>query len=210
MLKNINLNVNGDDYNLAVRPNETLQDLLRDRLGLTGTKKGCELGVCGACTVLIDDEPMNSCIVLAVSVHGKRITTIEGLAKHGNLHPLQASFIHHGAVQCGYCTPGMLMNAKALIDKNPGPSEEDIKRALGGNLCRCTGYVKIIEAIKGWKDFSDDKKITGAGSGHPAPSANFSSLIWRLVRHGALAPHQPSSLSLAWDRACPARTRPIK
>ena len=163
MLKNITLNVNGDDYTLAVRPNETLQDLLRDRLGLTGTKKGCESGVCGACTVLINDEPMNSCMVLAVSVDGKRITTIEGLSKEGKLHPLQASFVRHGAVQCGYCTPGMLMSAKALIDKNPEPSEEDIKRALGGNLCRCTGYVKIIEAIKGWKDFSGDKKSAGTG-----------------------------------------------
>ncbi|MBI4350243.1 MAG: molybdopterin-dependent oxidoreductase [Elusimicrobia bacterium] len=167
MLKNITLNVNGDNHTLAVRPNETLQDLLRTGLGLTGTKKGCESGVCGACTVLIDGEPRNSCIVLAVSVDGKKITTIEGLAKDGNLHPLQASFIHNGAVQCGYCTPGMLMSAKALIDKNPNPSEEEIKRAFGGNLCRCTGYVKIIEAIKGWKDFSGDKQnvIPGDATG---------------------------------------------
>ncbi|MBI4803411.1 MAG: molybdopterin-dependent oxidoreductase [Elusimicrobia bacterium] len=165
MLKNITLNVNGDDYSLAVRPNETLQDLLRERLGLTGTKKGCESGVCGACTVLINDEPMNSCLVLAVSADSKRITTIEGLAKAGKFHPLQSSFIHHGAVQCGYCTPGMLISAKALVDKTPEPSEEAIKRALGGNLCRCTGYVKIIEAIKGWKDFSDwEKGATAAES----------------------------------------------
>ncbi|MDO8804619.1 MAG: molybdopterin-dependent oxidoreductase [Elusimicrobiota bacterium] len=163
MLKKITLNVNGDDHTLAVRPNETLQDLLRIGLGLTGTKKGCESGVCGACTVLIDGEPRNSCIVLAVSADGKKITTIEGLAKEGKLHPLQASFIHNGAVQCGYCTPGMLMSAKALIDKNPNPSEEEIKRAFGGNLCRCTGYVKIIEAIKGWKDFSGDKLNDVAG-----------------------------------------------
>lgn len=163
MLKNIKLNVNGDEHRLAVRPNETLQDLLRGRLGLTGTKKGCESGVCGACTVLINDEPMNSCIVLAVSADGKKITTIEGLASGGKLHPLQASFIHHGAVQCGYCTPGMLISAKALVDKNPEPSEEDIKRALGGNLCRCTGYVKIIEAIKGWKDFSMPAQVPYQG-----------------------------------------------
>ncbi|MFC1679116.1 molybdopterin cofactor-binding domain-containing protein, partial [Elusimicrobiota bacterium] len=158
-MTNVTVNINGDDHSLAVSPNETLQDLLRIRLGLTGTKKGCEVGVCGSCTVLLDGEPVNSCMVLAPSVNGKKVVSIEGLAEKGRLHPLQASFIHHGAIQCGYCTPGMLMTAKALIDKDPDPSEEAIKKAFGGNLCRCTGYVKIIEAVQGWKDFqSDDKR----------------------------------------------------
>lgn len=163
MLKTITLNVNSDDYTLAVKPNETLQDLLRINLGLTGTKKGCEVGVCGSCTVLMDGEAVNSCMVLAPAADGKKIITVEGLSENGRLHPLQASFIHHGAVQCGYCTPGMLLSARALIDKNPDPSEEDIKRALGGNLCRCTGYVKIIEAVRGWKDFVGEDESSPYG-----------------------------------------------
>ena len=158
MLKKISLTINGDDHTAAVKPFETLQDLLRTRLGLVGTKKGCEVGVCGSCTVIMDKKTVNSCMVPALAADGKNVTTIEGLAENGMLHPLQASFIHHGAVQCGYCTPGMLMSAKALIDENPDPSEEEIKKALGGNLCRCTGYVKIIDAIKEWKEFEDPER----------------------------------------------------
>jgi len=158
MLKNITLNVNGDEYQVGVKPNETLQKVLREDLGLTGTKKGCEVGVCGACTVLMEGEPVNSCLILAVSADNKQITTIEGLSENGRLHPLQASFLHHGAVQCGYCTPGTLLSAKALIDKNPDPTEEEIKKAMGGDLCRCTGYVKIIDAINDWKNFIDESK----------------------------------------------------
>ncbi|MBU0755508.1 MAG: 2Fe-2S iron-sulfur cluster binding domain-containing protein, partial [Planctomycetes bacterium] len=158
MAKTITCIINNDEYTLHVNSNETLQDLLRITLGLTGTKKGCEVGVCGSCTVIMDGEAVNSCLVLAPALHGKTITTIEGLAENGRLHALQASFIHHGAVQCGYCTPGMLMSAKALIDKNPDPSDDEIKRAFGGNLCRCTGYVKIIEAVRGWKEFLDPDK----------------------------------------------------
>lgn len=162
MVRQITFNVNGDEYTMGVKPNETLQDLLRLKLGLTGTKKGCEVGVCGSCTVILDGEPVNSCLVLAPSLDGKSVQTIEGLAENGKLHALQASFIHHGAVQCGYCTPGMLMSAKSLIDKKPDPSEEEIKRAFGGNLCRCTGYVKIIEAVQGYKDFLDEGKRPAA------------------------------------------------
>jgi len=158
MTIDITFTLNGDATNLAVRPNETLQDLLRLRLGLTGTKKGCEVGVCGSCTVLLDGEPVNSCLVLAPALQGRDVLTIEGLAENGRLHPLQAAFVHHGAIQCGYCTPGMVLSAKALIDRNPDPSEEEIKRAFGGNLCRCTGYVKIIEAVRGWRDFEDPEK----------------------------------------------------
>ncbi|MBI4676348.1 MAG: molybdopterin-dependent oxidoreductase [Elusimicrobia bacterium] len=160
MFQTITLNVNGDDHTLGVKPNETLQDLLRVRLGLTGTKKGCAVGVCGSCTILLDGEPVNSCMVLAVAADGRKVVTVEGLALGGRLHPLQASFIHHGAIQCGYCTPGMLLTAKALIDKDPDPSDDDIKKAFGGNLCRCTGYVKIIEAVRGWKEFiPEDKRL---------------------------------------------------
>ncbi len=156
MLSNITFTVNGDEHTLAVEPNETLQDLIRIRLGLTGTKKGCEVGVCGSCTVILDGEPVNSCLVLAPAVDGREVVTIEGLAREGKLHPLQASFVHHNAVQCGYCTPGVILSAKALIDRNPDPTDEEIKKALGGNLCRCTGYVKIIEAIRGWKEFEEE------------------------------------------------------
>ncbi len=158
MLNEITVTINGDEHHLGVRQNETLQDVLRLRLGLTGTKKGCEVGVCGSCTVLLDGEPVNSCLVLAASLTGKEVTTIEGLAEGGRLHPLQASFLHHGAVQCGYCTPGMLLSAKALIDRNPDPTEEEILSAFGGNLCRCTGYVKIVEAVQGYREFLDPEE----------------------------------------------------
>ncbi|MEW5937287.1 MAG: molybdopterin cofactor-binding domain-containing protein [Candidatus Thermoplasmatota archaeon] len=151
----ISLRVNGQTHHLSVKDNATLLDVLRDHLHLTGTKKGCELGVCGACTVLLDGQPVNSCLVLACTVEGHEITTIEGLERDGVMHPIQRAFVEEGAVQCGYCTPGMIMSAKALIDRSPDPTEEEIKNALGGNLCRCTGYSAIIRAVKHWKRYQD-------------------------------------------------------
>jgi carbon-monoxide dehydrogenase small subunit len=144
----IRLQVNGFAYDLLIRPHWTLADVLRDELGLTGTKKGCGKGECGACTVIVDGEAILSCLVLAIQMQGKRILTIEGLSQEGRLDALQDAFVQYGAIQCGYCTPGMIMTASALLSKNSRPSEEEIKKALSGNLCRCTGYVKIIEAVK--------------------------------------------------------------
>jgi 4-hydroxybenzoyl-CoA reductase alpha subunit len=155
----IKLQVNGDEYNVAIKPQETLLDVLRDKLELTGTKKGCEVGICGSCTVLVDNTPMNACLLLAVNMGGKAITTIEGLEDKGELHPIQQSFINSGAIQCGYCTPGMIMSARALIDRNPKPDEAEIKEALGGNLCRCTGYKRIIEAVKKWEERGYEKEF---------------------------------------------------
>src|SRR4030042_5201623 len=143
----INLKINGESYQLKVKPNLLLLDLLRYDIGLTGTKRGCDTGECGACTVLLEGKPINSCITLAVEADGKNILTIEGLAKNGQLHPLQEAFIKTGAFQCGFCTPGMLLSAKALLDANSNPQEEEIKKAMAGNVCRCTGYVKIIDAV---------------------------------------------------------------
>ena len=133
-------------YELTVDLHRTLLQVLRDELNLTGTKYGCGEGECGACTVLVDGKPILSCLTLAVTMDGRDIITIEGLADDG-LHPLQETFISHGAIQCGYCTPGMILTAKALLDENPEPSEEDVKEYLKGNLCRCTGYIKITEAV---------------------------------------------------------------
>ena len=144
----VKIAVNGEEYELLVKPNELLIDLLRDRLDLTGTKEGCGTGDCGGCTVLVDGKPLNSCLTLALEVDGKNILTIEGLAQGGELHPLQKAFIDEGAVQCGFCTPGMILSAKALLDENPHPSEEEIKRGIAGNFCRCTGYKKIVKAIQ--------------------------------------------------------------
>jgi carbon-monoxide dehydrogenase small subunit len=141
------LNVNDEFYEVAVEPHRTLLEVLRDTLSLTGTKKGCDEGECGACTVLIDGEAVLSCLLLAVEAQGKRISTIEGLAKDGQLHPLQQAFIDHGAIQCGFCTPGVILSAKALLDRNPKPTEAEVREAIAGNLCRCTGYVKSVEAI---------------------------------------------------------------
>lgn len=146
-MTNINFVVNGIRHQLAVKDNETLLDVLHDRLGLTGAKKGCDIGECGTCTVVVDGEPILSCITLAVEMEGKRITTIEGLAQNGELHPLQKAFHEHGAVQCGFCTPGMIMSGKALLDKNPKPTEQEVRRAISGNSCRCTGYDKPVKAI---------------------------------------------------------------
>lgn len=143
----INLRINGEPYEISVRPNMTLLDFLREKVGFTGTKKGCDTGQCGACTVLLDGKPINSCLVLAVDANGRELLTIEGLAKNGQLHPLQEAFIQEGAIQCGYCTSGMLLSAKALLDENPAPKEEDVKKGIAGNLCRCTGYVRIVKAI---------------------------------------------------------------
>ena len=144
----ININVNGDDHEVAVRPGTTLLDLLRDDLHLTGTKKGCELGDCGACTVILDGKAVNSCLLLALEADGKKVETIEGLAGSKQLHPIQQAFVEKGAIQCGYCTPGMIMRVKAILDENPDPTREEIKKALSGNLCRCTGYTKIIKAVE--------------------------------------------------------------
>ncbi len=147
VIHTISLIINGTEEQLQVPSNMTLLHVLRDKLGFTGTKNGCEAGECGACTVLVDGEPMNSCLVLAVELNGREITTVEGLAEDGKLTPLQQAFVDLNAVQCGYCTPGMLMSATALLRRNPHPSETDIQEALIGNLCRCTGYQRIIDAI---------------------------------------------------------------
>jgi len=147
MLHEITITINGDEYTLGVKSYQTLLHVLRHELGITSPKPGCENGECGACTVLLDGEPVNSCLVLAVEADGCEIETVEGLSKEGDLHPLQKAFIDHNAVQCGFCTPGMLMSAKGLLNRNPHPTEDEIRDALAGNLCRCTGYVRIIEAI---------------------------------------------------------------
>ena len=143
----VRLNVNGETYELVIAPYRTLVDVLREEIRLTGSKKGCDVGDCGACTVLMDGKPVNSCLVLAATAQDKEIVTIEGLAQDGKLHPLQEAFIKEGAVQCGYCTPGVLMSLKALVDSNPAPTPEDVKIAMAGNLCRCTGYSKIFKAV---------------------------------------------------------------
>ncbi len=148
MKKDINLKINGETYDITVKPNDLLIGVLRDKLGLTGTKEGCDTGKCGCCTVLIDGKVIRSCLTLAITAQGKEITTIEGLADGTNLHPIQQAFIDHGALQCGFCTPGMIMTTKALLDENPNPTDEEVKKGLVGNICRCTGYVKIIEAIQ--------------------------------------------------------------
>ncbi len=144
----ITLTVNGDEHSVAVEPNLTLVELLRERLRLTGTKLGCGTGDCGACTVLVDGKPINSCLTLALEVSGREIVTIEGIAPSGEaLHPVQEAFVEHGAIQCGYCTPGMILSAVHLLAEHEEPAEEEIRHALGGNICRCTGYTKIVAAI---------------------------------------------------------------
>ena len=140
--------INGKAYEVDVRPNMTLLDLLRDELGLTGTKRGCEVGECGSCTVLMNGQAVNSCLVLVPQIDSQEVLTVEGLADGENLHPLQKSFLDHDAVHCGFCTPGMLLSGKGLLDHTPNPTEEEIRSAISGNLCRCTGYQQIVDAIR--------------------------------------------------------------
>jgi len=147
-MKQVELTINGISYELSVKPWRTLLEVIREELKLIGTKEGCSSGDCGACTVIIDGKAVNSCLILAAEADGKKITTIEGLADDDKLHPIQEAFIEHGGIQCGFCTAGMIMSAKALLDENPNPNEEEIKRGIAGNLCRCTGYTQIIESIK--------------------------------------------------------------
>jgi len=144
----LTLNINNETHELYTAVHKTLLEVLREELYLTGTKHGCELGECGACTVMVDGKPVLSCLTLPIEVQGKQVVTVEGLAEMGRPHPLQTAFAELGASQCGYCSPGMLISAKALLDKNPTPSREEIKAALAGNLCRCTGYLKIFEAVE--------------------------------------------------------------
>ena len=143
----ITLKVNGESYEVAVEPRTILLDVLREEFGLTGAKRACDFGNCGTCTVLIDGKPVLSCLTLAMDAVGKDVVTVEGMARDGQLHPLQLAFIAHGAIQCGFCTPGMLLSAKALLDQNRRPTDEEVREAISGNLCRCTGYHKIVEAI---------------------------------------------------------------
>ncbi len=147
MIYPMKLTVNDELIELEVPAHRTLLEVLRNDLGLKGTKEGCGAGECGACTVLLDDEPVNACLILALQADGKRVTTIEGLSKGSNLHAIQEAFIRHGAIQCGFCTPGMILSAKALLERTPNPTEKEVRRSLVGNFCRCTGYQKIVEAI---------------------------------------------------------------
>jgi carbon-monoxide dehydrogenase small subunit len=143
----VSLTVNGEEYETVVAPNQTLLEVLRDDLNLTGTKEGCGEGACGTCTVLLDGKPVRSCLTLAVEVQGREITTIEGLTSMGELHPVQRAFVEYGAIQCGFCAPGMILTTKALLDENPSPTEQEARQAISGNVCRCTGYAKIVEAM---------------------------------------------------------------
>lgn len=147
-MKQISLTVNGKSYELLVKPWTTLLDVIRDDLGLIGTKEGCGLGECGACTVIMDGKTVNSCLILALEAYGKEIITVEGLAQGDKLHPIQEAFVEYGGLQCGFCTPGMIISAKALLDENPNPTDDEIRRGIAGNFCRCTGYTKIIESVK--------------------------------------------------------------
>lgn len=144
----VTFKINGEKVSLEVEPNKTLLKVVREKLNLTGTKEGCGAGECGSCTVIMDGKPVNACMILAVELEGKDLLTVEGLAKNGVLDALQTAFINNAALQCGYCTPGMLMSAKALLMRNPNPNEDAIKEAIGGNLCRCTGYRSIMDAVK--------------------------------------------------------------
>jgi carbon-monoxide dehydrogenase small subunit len=148
MKQEMTFNVNGERYTVHVDMRRTLLEVLRETLGLTGTKEMCNKGDCGGCTVIMDGRPVLSCLTLAVEAQGKKIITIEGLANGYELHPIQKAFVEYGAIQCGYCTPGFIMSAKALLDKNPHPTEDEIKEGIANNLCRCTGYVQIVEAIQ--------------------------------------------------------------
>jgi carbon-monoxide dehydrogenase small subunit len=148
MMKSLTFTLNGEETGIEIEPGELLLNVLRRKLFLTGTKKGCGEGECGACTVLLDGNPVLSCLFPAMKVQGRAVTTIEGVGGEASLHPVQESFLEAGAVQCGFCTPGMVLSSKSLLDRQPTPSEEEIKQALSGHLCRCTGYVQILEAVK--------------------------------------------------------------
>ena len=152
MEHNIEIKVNGHDYELEIQPWRTLLEVLRDHLNLTGTKQSCAEGHCGACTVIVNGEAVNACLMLAVEAQGKEIITIEGLARGDELHPIQEAFVNHGAVQCGFCTPGLIMATKAFLEETPTPSDEEIKRVLAGHLCRCTGYVQVVESVQAAAD----------------------------------------------------------
>ena len=162
MKRVIQLHVNGLAYDVVISPEDLLIDVLRQKLDLTGTKKGCGQGDCGTCTVLIDGRRTLACLTLAIACEGRSILTIEGMERDGRLHPIQQAFIDKGAIQCGFCTPGMVLSAKALLDENPNPTEHEIKAGLSGNLCRCTGYVKIVEAVR---DAAEQLRGTDAGKG---------------------------------------------
>jgi aerobic-type carbon monoxide dehydrogenase small subunit (CoxS/CutS family) len=157
----IDLKVNGQTYEVETQPWRTLAEVLRNQLNLTGTKISCAEGHCGACTVIVNGEAVNSCLMLIAEARGKEILTIEGLSKGGELHPIQEAFVTHGAVQCGFCTPGLIMGTKAFLLENPDPSEDEIKKALSGHLCRCTGYVQVIEAVKGAAENMKSSRIEG-------------------------------------------------
>jgi carbon-monoxide dehydrogenase small subunit len=147
-MNQISLTVNGKPYQVSITPSRTLLEVIREDLGLTGTKEGCGLGECGACTVIMNGKTVNSCLVLAGEADGKAITTIEGLAEGDKLHPIQQAFMENGGLQCGFCTPGMILSAKVLLEETPHPTDEDIRRGIAGNFCRCTGYAKILASIK--------------------------------------------------------------
>lgn len=161
----VSFRINGELREAIIDPGVTLAELLRDKFHLTGTKVSCGCGECGSCTVLVDGKPVLSCSTLAVAVRNKEILTIEGLAEGGKLHPIQQSFLDHGAVQCGFCTPGMVLMSKALLDENPNPNRNEVKEALGGNLCRCTGYVKIIDAVMAISNTSGDDGVKQSDNG---------------------------------------------
>ena len=161
MKKIITLTVNDTAYEVAVTPWQTLLDVLRDELGLIGTKKGCDVGTCGVCTVIMERKAVLSCLLLAVECEGHNITTIEGISSPDSLHPIQTSFIENGAIQCGFCTPGIIMTSKALLDENPQPTDNQIKEALAGTFCRCTGHIKIMEAVKKVAQPADEDQDNG-------------------------------------------------
>jgi carbon-monoxide dehydrogenase small subunit len=147
-MEQLNITVNGKDYELQIKPSANLLDVIREDLGLTGTKEGCGVGECGSCTVIVDGITVNACLMLAMEAQGSRVTTIEGLADGERLHPIQQAFVDVGGLQCGFCTPGMILSTKALLDENDSPTDEEIRKGLEGNFCRCTGYTKIIESVR--------------------------------------------------------------
>ncbi|MGH7830494.1 MAG: (2Fe-2S)-binding protein [Candidatus Binatia bacterium] len=173
MKRRVAFNVNGEEHEIEIEPNRLLLEALRDDLGLTGTKEGCSIGVCGACSVIVDGRLVSSCLTLAIACQGKEITTIEGLAKDGALHPLQQAFLQYGGFQCGICTPGQIIAAKALLDSHPNPSEEEVKEWMAGNLCRCTGYYKILESVMA---VVNNKITADQQAGKPTREAKIQSL----------------------------------